>query len=170
MQVQELNHVWLFATPRTVACQASSVHEMFQARILEWVAISSSSTCLCTHISVFPFSPLPWMHCLCFQLRSAPLQCTWSCGHSLFKHVKSHLSWIFSTGAFRSVWKQWNSCNYKALSLHLNFSPTLTPVLSSHWKKTWKSNLITLSTADKKLLPAIPVNTECCLHWSHQPL
>ena len=28
--------------PRTVACQASSVHEMFQARILEWVAISFS--------------------------------------------------------------------------------------------------------------------------------
>ena len=44
-------------------------------------------TCLCTHICVFPFSPVPWMHCLCFQLRSAPLLCTWSCRHSLFKHA-----------------------------------------------------------------------------------
>ena len=40
--VQSLSCVWLFATPQTVAHQASSVHGIFQARILEWVAISSS--------------------------------------------------------------------------------------------------------------------------------
>ena len=33
----------LFATPWTVACQAHSVHGNFQARMLEWVAISYSS-------------------------------------------------------------------------------------------------------------------------------
>ena len=31
-----------FATPQTVACQGSCVHEILQARILEWIAISFS--------------------------------------------------------------------------------------------------------------------------------
>ena len=37
-----LGHVGLFATPQTVACQAPLVHGIFQARILEWGAISYS--------------------------------------------------------------------------------------------------------------------------------
>ena len=41
MVVQSLSHVWLFATPWT-SLPGSSVHEIFQARILEWVAISFS--------------------------------------------------------------------------------------------------------------------------------
>ena len=40
--VHALSHVQLFATPWTVAHQAPSVHGIFQARILEWVAISFS--------------------------------------------------------------------------------------------------------------------------------
>ena len=36
------SHVWLLATPWTVARQAPLVHGIFQARILEWVAISFS--------------------------------------------------------------------------------------------------------------------------------
>ena len=39
--VKLLSRVQLFATPRTVACQGS-VHGIFQARILEWAAISFS--------------------------------------------------------------------------------------------------------------------------------
>ena len=39
---QSLNHVLLFVTPQTVAHQASLSMGIFQARILEWVAISSS--------------------------------------------------------------------------------------------------------------------------------
>ena len=35
-------HIWLFATLRTVAHQATSTHGILQARILEWVAISFS--------------------------------------------------------------------------------------------------------------------------------
>ena len=35
--VRMLSHVWLFATPWTVAC-----HGIFSARVLEWIAISSS--------------------------------------------------------------------------------------------------------------------------------
>ena len=31
-----------FATPQTVACQGSCIHEILQGRILEWVAISFS--------------------------------------------------------------------------------------------------------------------------------
>ena len=37
-----LSCVWLFATPWTVSLPGFSVHEIFRARILEWVAISSS--------------------------------------------------------------------------------------------------------------------------------
>ena len=37
-----LSHVQLFAIPSTVACQAPLVYEISQARILEWVVISSS--------------------------------------------------------------------------------------------------------------------------------
>ena len=37
-----LSHIQLFVTPWNVACQSSSVYGISQARILEWVAISSS--------------------------------------------------------------------------------------------------------------------------------
>ena len=40
--VQSLSCVWLFATPWTVVPPRSSVHGIFQARIVEWVAISFS--------------------------------------------------------------------------------------------------------------------------------
>ena len=40
---QLLSHVQLFAVPWTVSSSDSSVHWILQARILEWVAISSSS-------------------------------------------------------------------------------------------------------------------------------
>ena len=39
---QSLSRVWLFVTPWTVACQAPLSTGFFQARILEWVALSSS--------------------------------------------------------------------------------------------------------------------------------
>ena len=39
-----LTRVWLFVTPWTVAPPGSSAHGIFQARILEWVAISLSRT------------------------------------------------------------------------------------------------------------------------------
>ena len=39
MQVKSLSRVWLFVTPWT---PGSSVHGIFQARVLEWVAISFS--------------------------------------------------------------------------------------------------------------------------------
>ena len=38
-RVHTLNHVWLFATPWIGSLPGSSVHEIFQARIPEWVAI-----------------------------------------------------------------------------------------------------------------------------------
>ena len=36
-----LSHVWLFVTPWTCSLPGSSVHGTLQARLLEWVAISS---------------------------------------------------------------------------------------------------------------------------------
>ena len=54
---QLLSHVQLFMTPWTVAYQSPLVHGGFQARILEWVAISSSRKssqfCLCHYMAVF---------------------------------------------------------------------------------------------------------------------
>ena len=41
-KVKSLSHVHLFATPWTCSPPGSSVHGIFQARILEWVAISFS--------------------------------------------------------------------------------------------------------------------------------
>ena len=37
---ESVSHVWLFATPWTVAHQAPLVHGILQAKILEWVAIA----------------------------------------------------------------------------------------------------------------------------------
>jgi len=39
---QLFSHIWFFATPWTCSSPGSSVHEIFQERILEWVAISFS--------------------------------------------------------------------------------------------------------------------------------
>ena len=39
-KMKSLSRVRLFVTPRTIAC--SSVHGIFQVRLLEWVAISFS--------------------------------------------------------------------------------------------------------------------------------
>ena len=40
--LSRFSHVQLFATPWTIACQTSLSMSILQARILEWVAISSS--------------------------------------------------------------------------------------------------------------------------------
>ena len=40
--VQSLSHVWLFCHPMDCSLPGSSVHGIFQARVLEWVAISFS--------------------------------------------------------------------------------------------------------------------------------
>ena len=42
VRARMLSHGQLFATPWTAARQALLVHEIFQGRILEWVAISYS--------------------------------------------------------------------------------------------------------------------------------
>ena len=42
VKVKSLSHVRLFAIPWIVAPSGSSIHGISQARILEWVAISSS--------------------------------------------------------------------------------------------------------------------------------
>ena len=36
---KSLSRVWLFVTPLTVSLSGSSIHGIFQARIMEWVAI-----------------------------------------------------------------------------------------------------------------------------------
>ena len=39
-----VSHVQLFAAPWTVALSGSSAHGIFQARVLEWVAVAGSRT------------------------------------------------------------------------------------------------------------------------------
>ena len=67
--VQLLSCVWLFATPWTVTCQAPLSVGILQARILEWVAISSPRR-----------SSLPrdWTHV--------------SCGSFVYRQILYHLS------------------------------------------------------------------------------
>ena len=40
MCAQSLSHVWLFSDPMDCSPPGSSVHGIFQARILEWAAIN----------------------------------------------------------------------------------------------------------------------------------
>ena len=42
VQAQSLSHVQLFCEPLDCSSSGSSIHVIFQARILEWVAISYS--------------------------------------------------------------------------------------------------------------------------------
>ena len=56
------SHSQLFATLWTVACQALLVHAIFQARIQEWVAISSSrGSSIPRDGTAYLTSPLQWI-------------------------------------------------------------------------------------------------------------
>ena len=75
INTQLLSRVWLFVIPWTISLPGSSVHGIFQASILEWVAISSSRGSSQsrdqTHIPLFSDTaqmlPMPWNphHCCC---------------------------------------------------------------------------------------------------------
>ena len=97
MCAHSLSHICLFATPRTVALQAPPVHGIFQARILEWVATSSSRGSSC---------PRDWTHVSCISCigRWILYHCTtWeaicirvvarSCPISLFKGFSRQEYW-----------------------------------------------------------------------------
>ena len=59
------SHVWLFATPWTVAHQASFVHGIFQARILEWVAIYYSNKGIGLEYNQISLSSIFYIQLLC---------------------------------------------------------------------------------------------------------
>ena len=66
-----LSRVWLFLTSWTAACPGSSVHAIFQARILEWVAIASSRVSS-------PLRNWTWVSCIsCFGRRILYHWATW---------------------------------------------------------------------------------------------
>ena len=83
LQVKPLSRVQLFVTPRTGACQAPPSMGFFQARKLEWVAISffrgsaqlRDRTCVscisCTGRRIFFFFNhcITWVKILIFQLQ-----------------------------------------------------------------------------------------------------
>ena len=56
---KSLSHVWLFATPWTVACQLLC-HEILEVKILEWVSIPFSRE---------PYQPRDWTQVSCIAGR-----------------------------------------------------------------------------------------------------
>ena len=46
----EFSHVWFCVNPWTHSPPGSSVHELLQARMLEWVAIPFSRKCVCVFV------------------------------------------------------------------------------------------------------------------------
>ena len=57
---ESFSHVWLFATPWTVACESPLSMGILQARILKWVAISFSR---------LSFQPRDWTQVSCIAGR-----------------------------------------------------------------------------------------------------
>ena len=60
--VSLLSHVWLFCDPLICSPPGSYVHEIFQARILEWVAVSFSKRIYSEKTTVFK-DMYPSVHC-----------------------------------------------------------------------------------------------------------
>ena len=65
-----LSHVRLFAIPKDCSLPNSSVHGIFQARILEWVAISFSRGCSWPR----DWTRVSYLHLLHRQMDSLPLR------------------------------------------------------------------------------------------------
>ena len=98
-EVKSVSHVWLFATPMDCSPPGPSVHGIFQAIILEWVASSSSN--LFRHIS-YHYSPFSADHdeelqpvcAVCLRVTMLSLLC-WTSPHALAfprEHVLPHPS------------------------------------------------------------------------------
>ena len=92
-QERVLSHVWLFAIPWTVVClPGSSVHGIFQARVLEWVAVSSSRGSSWSR-------DWTWVSCISFIGRRILYHYTTWEACSLYKHLI--LLWDLN-------WKNWD--------------------------------------------------------------
>ena len=99
--VQLLSHGWLFATPWTVSQPDSSVHGTFQARILEWIAISYSrgSSQLWDRTCIF---------CFAYTGRQILNHCTiWEAS---FQFGENPLN-LFPHTFQRPLQIKWKSCN-----------------------------------------------------------
>ena len=81
VKVKSLSHVLLFATPWTCSPPGSSVHGIFQAKILGWVAISSDPVLLLL-LLLSCFSRV----CLCATSETAAYQAPPSLGFSRQEH------------------------------------------------------------------------------------
>ena len=141
--VKSLSRVWLFATPWTGACQAPPFMGLFQARALEWIAISFSRG---------SSQPRDWTWVSCI---AGSLFTVWATGEAsvvLVFYVLNALpvmSVVLKT--FSAFW--WTS-SYLHLCLRARFLPILSPkyhslrvigVLSKIWHFTWESFLRSMS-------------------------
>jgi len=121
--IKVLGHVWLFETPWTVAHQGPSVHGIFQARILEWIAISFSrgssrpkdQTCFsCIADKFFTAEPsgkpslpsilnanlkiyvLSWPEEKAGSLNRSMSMCLYNCRHALYAWLQKRMNGLLS--------------------------------------------------------------------------
>ena len=85
VEVKSLSHVQLFATPWTVAYQVPLSMGFFQARILEWVAISFSKRLISSSL----FSAIKVISSAYLRLLSS----SWQSWFQLVHHPAQHFVW-----------------------------------------------------------------------------
>ena len=108
--VQSLSHLWIFFDPMDCSLPGSSIHGISQAKLLEWVAISSSRG---------SFQPRDW----------TPVSCTGR--QILYWHLVQSLSrvWLFATPWITACQASLSITNSRSL---LKLMPIKSVMPSSH--------------------------------------
>ena len=91
---QLISHIQLFVTPWTVPPN-SSVHGIFQARILEWVAVSSSRG---------PSWARDWTHISCVSYTGRWILWTFTRHCVSFIAVAIHSQWLAAVAKQNALW------------------------------------------------------------------
>ena len=116
-KVKSLSCVWLFAIPSWTVCSlpGSSIHGIFQARVLEWVAISFSRSQVKCHLNGMGGSSCPLNEgCLHLPSLSRPL------APMSFSLLYNHMSgWNLLSADYLAHWD--GSSDWKAVSCLWSF-------------------------------------------------
>ena len=121
MHAQSLSCIWIFCDPMDCSPPGSSVHGIFQARILEWVAISFSKG---------SSPPRDWNHISCI-------------GRWIFYHWATYLARLFGdkvptpTDIYENMYNPVKS--HRHSNKHLLFSMAAVSMFISHWWR-WSSS------------------------------
>ena len=153
--LSRFSHGWLFAIPWTVAHQAP-LCGIFQARILEWVAISSSRG------TSWPRDPshLSWV--------GRWVLYRWATREA---HRSTCSQWI---GTSMILLRSWRVCLFRTLGSYSsylddvvlsNFLLPLSPWSSVSTAKTIDGEAVPFSSTSSLFLPALPDPTVSLLFW-----